>query len=84
MDWSSILSIPPNELAPDELDAIPNHLSSVNASVLSVEELRKFFELNRFLINRLNDTPSAKNLGSGESNNTLLKKKKKFDSKYNT
>lgn len=67
MDWSNILSIPPNELTLGVLEAIPNHLSSVDANQLSVEELRNFFELSRFLINRLStDGQKQKTLGKGQ------------------
>lgn len=67
MDWSNILSIPPNELTLGVLEAIPNHLSSVDVNELSVDELRNFFELSRFLINRLsNDVQKTKTLGKGQ------------------
>lgn len=53
MDWSSILSSSPNELSAEQLEVISNKLSSVDANSLNIDELRKFFELNRFLIEHL-------------------------------
>lgn len=77
MDWSNILTIPPNELTLGVLEAIPNHLSSVDVNELSVEELRNFFELSRFLINRLsNDVHKNKTLGKGQFNEKKKKKSK--------
>lgn len=55
MDWPNVLSIPPNKLNVEVLEAIPNHLSSVDANTLSIEELRKLFELSRFLINHVSN-----------------------------
>lgn len=73
MDWSNILSISPNELTQGVLEAIPNHLSSIDVNELSVEELRQFFELSRFLIRRLsNDVQKTKILGKGQN---LMKSK---------
>ncbi|XP_031640558.1 myosin heavy chain, striated muscle-like [Contarinia nasturtii] len=63
MDWANILSIRPNDLTTGVLETIPNHLSSIDVNELNVDELRNFFELNRFLINRLsNDTKKKKTL----------------------
>lgn len=70
MDWSNILSIPPNELTLGVLEAIPNHLSSVNVNELSVDDLRKFFELSRFIINRLSNDVHKKTLGKGQLKKT--------------
>lgn len=53
MDWSTILSTLPNELSIKQLEAISKELPSVDANTLGVDELRKFFELNRFLIELL-------------------------------
>lgn len=53
MDWSTILSTTPNELSVEQLEVISNELPSVDANSLGVDELRKFFELNRFLIELL-------------------------------
>lgn len=53
MNWKKILSVPPNELSSEDLESIPNHLCFVDPNELSNEELKKFFELNRFLINHL-------------------------------
>lgn len=64
MDWSTILSTSPIELRIDQLEVISNELPSVDANSLSVDELRKFFELNRFLIELLSkDAHQSKILG---------------------
>lgn len=68
MDWSNILSIGPDELTAEVLEAIPNHLSSVDTNALSDKELRTFFELSRFLIQRLSTgTHETKTQPNGES-----------------
>lgn len=75
MDWTNVLSIQPNELTAGVLEAIPYHLSSIDVNELSEDELRKFFELNRFLINRLsNDTKKKKTLAKGQYINDDAKK----------
>lgn len=67
MDWTNILSIAPNELTTGVLEAIPNHLSSVDINELNEEELRKFFELSRFLIQKLsNETHETKTSRNGK------------------
>lgn len=67
MDWSNVLSLPPNELSLKELEAIPNHLSSIDASTLSTKELVKLFELSRFIIHRLsNDSKVNRKPGEGQ------------------
>lgn len=53
MDWSTILSTAPSALSVEQLEVISNELPSVDANSLDVDELRKFFELNRFLIELL-------------------------------
>lgn len=53
MDWSSILSTSPNELSAEQFEVISKELPSVDANSLDVDELRKFFELNRFIIKHL-------------------------------
>lgn len=53
MDWSSILTTSPNKLTTEQLETISNELPSVDANSLDTEELRHFFELNRFLIEHL-------------------------------
>lgn len=59
MDWTEILSTAPNELSADTLDFIKNNISTVDASALNVQQLRKFFELSCFIIQRFTD--DAKN-----------------------
>lgn len=67
MDWSNVLSSSPNELSLKELEAIPNHLSSIDASTLSTKELVKLFELSRFIIHRLsNDSKANRKSGEGQ------------------
>lgn len=68
MNWLSVLSVPPNRLSAKDLESIPNHLSSVDANALSTVELRKFFELNRFLINRLSNDSHRKNSQTSKGN----------------
>lgn len=53
MDWSTILSTLPNELSVEQLEVISNELPSVDANSLGIDVLRKFFDLNRFLIELL-------------------------------
>lgn len=60
------LSVPANRLTLKELEAILNNLSTADPNELSDDELRKFFELARFLINRLsNDTHENVALAKG-------------------
>lgn len=67
MDWSKILSKSPNELSSEELAAIPNHLSSIEAGSLSTKELVKLFELSRFIIHRhSNDTKKKRQSAEGQ------------------
>lgn len=67
MDWSTILSVSPNELNVEELESIPKHLCSVDPNALSNEELKQFFELNRFLINHLsNETQGKMKMNKGK------------------
>lgn len=53
MDWSTILSTPPHELSAEQFQAISNELPLVDVNSLGNDELKKFFELNRFLIEYL-------------------------------
>ncbi|XP_055318324.1 uncharacterized protein LOC129576756 [Sitodiplosis mosellana] len=83
MDWSNVLSIPPNELTLGVLEAIPNHLSSIDVNELNIEELRNFFELSRFLINRLsNDVQKHKTLGKDSVGDKKLLKGSETNESY--
>lgn len=53
MDWSTILSTLPNELNVEQLEVISKELPSVDTNTLGIDDLRKFFDLNRFLIELL-------------------------------
>lgn len=73
MDWTNVLSVPPNKLTLEVIEAILNNLSTVDPHQLSDDELRKLFELARFLINRLsNGTHGNVALAKGQftSNNS--------------
>lgn len=63
MDWSTILSTSPTDLSIEQLEVISNELPTIDANSLSIDELRKFFELNRFLIELLSkDAHQSKTL----------------------
>lgn len=56
MDWNEILAVSPNKLSTEKLELIKNNLSSVNSNDLTVDQLRGFFVLSCFIIEKsIND-----------------------------